>query len=316
MGLADRTPPTVEEYEGYKERLSNWGRWGDTDQLGTLNHITPDARRNAASLVRAGRSVSMAYTLATRPGPRNPFPVAHYMRRHGNIAWDYIGMNYHGLENTHIDALCHISTSDGDDAQLFNGRPASDVAITGARSNSIDRFRDGIVTRGVLYDVPLFRGTDHVTMDTPVHGWELEDVAKSQGVEPQAGDAVIIRSGAASFFASPDSMNTGSRGSATVPAPAAPGVHASALEFLYEHDASILVWDLQDDSNHDYPVPGGGALHYITLPYMGLPLLDNANLEQVAEICEAESRWEFMFMCAPLVIFGGTGSPVNPLAVL
>ena len=314
MGLADRTPPTVEEYEGYKQRLSNWGRWGKDDHIGTLNHITVDARRHAATLVREGRSISMANSLDTRPGPRNPFPVAHYMRWHGNIAWDYIGINYHGMTNTHIDALCHVMTAE--DGELFNGRPSSDVSVRGARSNSVDRFRDGIVTRGVLYDIPRFRGTGFVTFDTPVHGWDLEDCAKAQGIEPRQGDAVIIRSGSEPFFRSGLAGSGGARGSPTVPVSATPGVHASVLEFLHEYQASILVWDLQDESQHNYPVPGGGALHYITIPYMGMPLLDNAYLETVSEACASLRRWEFLFMCAPLVIFGGTGSPVNPLAVL
>ena len=315
MGLADRTPPTVEEYVAYKERLSNWGRWGDDDQLGTLNHITPEARRYAATLVREGRSISMGNSLDTRPGPLNPFPVAHYMRSHGNIGWDYIGINYHGLTNTHIDALCHVFTAE--DGQMYNGRPVSDFTIRGARSNSIDRFRDGIVTRGVLYDIPRFRGVDHVALDEPVHGWDLEDCAKAQGIEPRPGDAVIIRSGAAPFYRATAGQPQELRGSATVPGtPERPGVHASALEYLHEHDAAILMWDLQDAGRHDYPVPGGGALHYITIPYMGMPLVDNVTLEDLAVACQELERWEFMVTVAPLIIWGGTGSPVNPIALL
>ncbi len=317
MGLADRTPPTVEEYVAYKERLSNWGRWGADDQLGTLNHITPEARRYAATLVSEGRSISLGNSLDTRPGPLNPFPVSHYMRSHGNIGWDYIGINYHGITNTHIDALCHVFTAE--DGQMYNGRPVSDFTIRGARSNSIDRFRDGIVTRGVLYDIPRFRGTDYVSYEEPVHGWELEDVAKAQGLEPKPGDAVIIRSGSAALLRALQSGELtppGEGGSVTVPgAPPRPGVHASALEFLYEHDASVLVWDLQEAWGQGFE-GSGGAIHQVALPYMGLPLLDNANLEALGEACAELERYEFQFVCAPLVLWGGTGSPVNPLAVL
>ena len=325
MGLEDRTPPSVEEHRAWRERFRNWGRWGEDDQLGTLNLITPEVRAHAASLVRAGRSISLANPLDTRPGPRNPFPVSHYLRWHRGIAWDYFAINYHGLTNTHIDAHCHIFTGDGDAGdggggqRLYNGRPASLVSVTGARSGSVEHWRDGIVTRGVLYDIPRFRGAGHVGYEEPVHGWELEDAARAQGAEPRPGDAVIVRSGAEAVqraFDRGELEPPGESLSVTVPgAPPRPGVHASALEFLYEHDASILVWDLQEAWGQPYE-GNGGAIHQIALPYMGLPLLDNANLEALGEACAELGRYEFQFVCAPLVIRGGTGSPVNPLAVL
>ncbi len=66
MSLADRTIPTPEEFATYKERFSNWGRWGNDDQLGTLNHISEDVRQKAAVLVQVGRSVSCARPLALK----------------------------------------------------------------------------------------------------------------------------------------------------------------------------------------------------------------------------------------------------------
>ena len=307
MTLADRTPPTVEEYQAYRTRLSNWGRWGANDQLGTLNHITEETVCAAAGLVRAGRRVSCANPLATEQvlsGPRNPTPADHRMSIGQGGCGDYIGVSYHGFVNTHIDAFCHIFTSD---AQLYNGRPAADVTEHGAESNSIDRWRSGIVTRGVLYDVVRRRGVDYVTFDQPVHGWELEDIAKAQGVTPRAGDAVLIRAGATAFWAAhPDFQ----------PPWRAPGVHASALEFLYEHDVALLGWDLMEaPGQDDYRAPAL-PIHSIAIPYMGLPLLDNANFEELAGVCAELGRWEFLFAVAPLVVNGGTGSPVNPIAIL
>jgi kynurenine formamidase len=168
----------------------------------------------------------------------------------------------------------------------------------------------------VLYDIARYRGVEYVTLDNPVHAWELEDCAKAQGVEPRPGDAVLIRSGSEQWWRDHANAPAG-EGSQTVPGvPERPGVHASALEFLYEHDAAILVWDLQDAGEQGYDQPGGGAIHYIALPYMGMPLLDNALLDPLGEACAQLGRYEFMFVCAPLVVWGGTGSPVNPLAVL
>ena len=304
MSLADRTPPTVAEYEGYKKRLKNWGRWGPDDEFGTLNHITDAVRRQAATLVTEGRSVSCANPLAKTPGKRNANPAQHFMRFGPASCSDYIGVSYHGFVNTHIDALCHVWT--GEWGEMYNGRPSSDVSSTGAASNSVDRWRDGIVTRGVLYDVPRFRGGDYVALDAPVHGWDLQDVAAAQGIEPRAGDAVIVRSGCDPFWAANPEFPF------RFP-PDTPGVHVSVLEFLFETDAALLGWDLQEAGGQGYParIP----VHEIAIPYMGMPLLDNVNLERLAEACAELGRWEFQLTIAPLVVEGGTGSPVNPIAL-
>jgi kynurenine formamidase len=307
MSLASRTPPTAEEYASFKERFSNWGRWGADDQLGTLNFITPDVRRAAAGLVREGRSVSCARPLATErvaSGPRNPQPADHKMNILGAMGCsDYVGVSYHGFINTHIDGLCHIFTPDG---QLYNGRPKSAITAEGARTNSVDFWRDGIVTRGVLYDVVRHRAVDYVPFEAPVHGWELEDIAKAEGVSPRAGDAVLIRAGCDAFWAAnPDFAEPW----------AGPGIHASVLEFLHAHDASLLGWDLMEAAGQgEYGAPAL-PIHSIAIPYMGMPLVDNASFESLAPMCAELGRWEFQFVIAPLYVVGGTGSPANPIAV-
>jgi kynurenine formamidase len=307
MSLANHTPPTVEEYNAYKERFSNWGRWGAGDQLGTLNHITEETRRAATALVRDGRTVSCAQPIATAQvmsGARNPTPADHRMNVGAGGCGDYIGVSFHGFINTHIDALCHIFTAD---RQLYNGRPATEVTEQGAKTNSIEHWRNGIVTRGVLYDVPRHRGVDHVTFEAPVHGWELSDIAAAENVTPQTGDAVLVRMGATAFWAANPDFDQPWR---------APGLHASALEFLYEHNAALLGWDLMEaPGQEEYGAPAL-PIHSIAIPYMGLPLLDNANFDELAAACSELVRWEFLLVIAPLVVNGGTGSPVNPIAIL
>lgn len=306
MSRPDRRTPGVDEYDAYKERFRNWGRWGEDDQLGTLNHITREARIGAAALVREGRSISLANPLATSrilAGQRNPSPAEHRIDIGANGCGDYIGVAYHGFANTHVDALCHIFT---DDRRMYGGRPASGVTAEGARTNSIEYWRDGIVARGVLYDVPRHRGASYVTAERPVHGWELEDVAGSQGIAPRPGDAVLVRMGADAFWsANPDFE----------PAWRAPGLHVSALEFLYQHDAALLGWDLMEAPGQDQYRAPALPIHSIGIPYMGLALLDNANLEALALTCAELRRWCFLLVIAPLVVVGGTGSPVNPIAV-
>jgi kynurenine formamidase len=306
MSLANRTPPTIEEYGAYKDRFSNWGRWGPDDQLGTLNHITPEKRRAAAALVREGRTVSCERPLATAAvmsGARNPTPADHRMNIGAGGCGDYIGVSYHGFINTHIDALCHIFSAD---KQLYNGRPTSDVTEEGALNNSVERWREGIVTRGVLYDVPRFRTADHVTMDAPVHGWELQDIAAAEGLSPEPGDAVLVRMGATAFW----EANPG-----FAEPRAAPGLHASALEFLYETDAALLGWDLMEAGGQGAYGAPSLPIHSVAIPHMGLPLLDNAIFDELATACAELGRWEFMLVIAPLYVIGGTGSPVNPIAV-
>ena len=312
MGLSDRTIPSNEEYLSWREKFCNWGRWGASDELGTLNHITDEVRRRAAALVQRGRAVSMSRAIDTFAGPDNPYPAHHMVACAGSGGMlDYIGMFIHGFSQTHIDALCHLRTHTD---RYWNDKPTGAQGMPAEHSGTIDYWRDGVVTRGVLYDIPRLRGTEYVEPGKPVMGWELSDAAVAQGVEPRAGDAVIIRSGHGRYFA----IHTDRR-----PAFASPsGVHATAVEFLYATDAALLVWDWQDAPTEQQglpnPVPHAVPMHvhHMVLPYMGMPIIDNADLEALATACAQEGRWEFQFVCAPLVIPRGTGSPVNPLAIL
>lgn len=320
MGQTNRTVPTPEEFFAYRERFNNWGRWGDDDALGTLNHITDEVRRSATQSAMEGQTVSLANPIGVEGGPRNPMPAQHLVQINPRGSRDYIGLIFHGRVNTHIDAFCHFFSADG---HMYNGVPTSEVTSYGANFGSIDQWRQGIVTRGVLYDVPRLKGVKHLEVGDAVHSWDLADAAEAQGIEPRAGDAVLVRSGKAPFYeAHPDLQLQGSpaqwmeHGVAV----STPGVHASALEFLYDTDAALLGWDFLEASNQGYPAPFDAdprstPVHEIALPHMGLPLLDNMALEEVAEACAARGRWDFLFVVAPLVITGGTGSPVNPLAI-
>ncbi len=250
MGLKNRTPTTVQEYLDYKTRFSNWGRWGDNDQFGTLNHITPNLVKEAAGLINTGRTVSCANPLATHSvipdSHRNPRPADHNMSVHERGSGDYIGVSYHGFVNTHIDALCHFFTKSVDEGgRLYNDKDPALITNSGATTHSIENWRDGIVTRGVLYDIPKFRGADFVELENPVEGWELEDWAESQGITPQPGDAVLIRSGYGAFWEAHPDLEM------TFP-PNTPGNAPSIIEYLYDTNASLLGWDLQESGHRDY----------------------------------------------------------------
>ncbi len=300
--------PTEDEVRRYLESCSNWGRWGPDDNAGTVNLITPEVRRQAASLVKSGRAVSLAYPLNTTGGPGNWNPAQHYIRAWADASVDYIGLLFHGYATTHLDALCHIFW----EGKGWNGRPASDVTSLGAKFGAVDAWADGITTRGVLIDIPRFRGVPFVPLDEPVRGWELEAAAAAQGVELRAGDAVVVHSGRQAFYAAHPEHVPGQRPQ--------PGLHADVCPVLKKHDAALLGWDQMDARPSGYPMfeeppRPGGPVHVIAIVFMGLPLLDNALLEPLAAACAEERRWEFLLTVNPLHVRGGTGSPVNPIAV-
>lgn len=272
----------------------NWGRWGADDEKGAVNLITPAKRAAAARLVRNGRTVSLSRVFS---------PPQHYIRVNSDrgSAVDYYGFEYHGVTITHVDALSHMWDQNG----MWNGRDAAkEIDTFGARFGAITAFGDGIVTRGVLLDIPRLRGTPFVVADRPVTGAELEAAAKAQGVTIEAGDALLVHSGREAFVRAGHTY-----GSSTEPRP---GLHVSCSRFIRDRDVSLFAWDmhdaLPDPDGHRWPVHG-------VLYSYGVALLDNALLEPLAQACAEERRYEFMFVALPLRIARGTGSPANPIAL-
>jgi kynurenine formamidase len=297
--------PTEADVQGYFERCSNWGRWGADDNAGAVNNITPEVRRNAAALVKSGRAVSLAYPINTVGGPGNWNPAQHYLRTGPDFSVDYIGLLFHGYATTHVDALCHIFW----EGKMYNGKPSTDVTSNGARSGAVDAWKNGITTRGVLIDIPRFRGVDYVDVGRPVRGWEIEDAAAAQGSPLKPGDAVIVYSGRGAYYAANPRAIPGAP-------PSAPGLHADTVPYLKEHDAAILGWDQMDAAPSGYSVfKTHLSVHVLAIVFAGMPLLDNAYLEPLAEACKEENRWEFLLTINPLHVRGGTGSPVNPVAI-
>jgi kynurenine formamidase len=288
---------------------ANWGRWGDDDQRGALNLVTPQKRVEAARLVRTGRTVSLSHPLATRPREDNPRPAQHFLsverRGSGGIATDYYGVEYHGRATTHIDGLAHAWNEDG----LWLGRdPEHELTSRGSRWGGIEHWKEGILTRGVFLHVPRFRGTPYVTHDEPVHGAELEAIAAAQGVTMTPGDAVFVHSGRAAWDAENPTWGTEETPDGRF---RRPGLHLSCLEFLRDNDCAVLGWDMLDAAPNPWGIPW--TVHGAIFAY-GVALLDNCLLEPLSEACEEEGRFDFMLTVAPLVVVGGTGSPANPLA--
>ena len=192
-----RPLPSREEVLGYLKDDVNWGRWGPDDQKGAVNMVDDAKRLRAAGLVKSGVAVSLSREFPVTPAPNNPTPAIHYMRKGprepgGGMSTDYYGISYHGTATTHLDALCHVWDGNG----MWNGKdPNEMIQFDGAKYGSVDHWKEGIITRGVLLDVPRHRGTDYVTQETPVHAWELDDICAAQGVQMEPGDALIVYSG-------------------------------------------------------------------------------------------------------------------------
>jgi kynurenine formamidase len=309
--MPERPLPSAEEVKSWLRERRNWGRWGKDDEKGAINLITPAKRAGAARLVTSGRSVSLSRPFPTTPGLNNALPAHHYMktlpRGKGGYAADYYGIFYHGVASTHIDALCHT----WDDDAMWNGRdPKKEITFDGATFGAIEHWAEGIITRGVLLDVPRHRGTQYVTQDAPVHGWELDDILSKRNIKLEPGDAVCVYAGREQWqAANPNRAYSTPFG----PGPLdRPGLHISCLPFLRDHDVSLLVWDMLDHLPIGYDVPW--AVHACLFTY-GTALLDNALLEPLSDACKEEGRDDFMLVVSPLRVIGGTGSPTNPLAV-
>jgi kynurenine formamidase len=303
------TLPSEQEVESWLYSRSNWGRWGNDDQAGAMNLITSEKRVRAARCVKSGDSFSLSLPLPTGPaGAHNPRPVAHYFRgrqvgEHGAF-FDYFGIDFHGLGITHLDALSHFWGPKG----MWQGRdPFKAMVLDGAKWATVEHWRQGFTTRGVLLDVPRHRGQPCVDFDSPVHGAELASIAKAQRVALEPGDALLVYMGREAWDrAHPD------RPFASL-YEARPGMHASCLPFIREHDVALLLWDMIDATPSGYSI--AAPVHGALFAY-GVGLVDNAMMEPLAQACAREGRYEFQLSVAPLYLIGGTGSPVNPIAVL
>lgn len=297
---------TADTVARWMDELSNWGRWGPDDQLGTLNLITPEKRQQAIALARTGTSVSMSHNYLKERAADATSPFVHEMLGVGNAGpfrSDRYTLAYHGYAHSHMDSLCHMMAG----GQMYNGFVRDDeVTEAGCNRLSIINFKQGIVTRGVLMDIARLKGERYLAPGTPIHVEDLEAWEAEAGVRVEAGDILLVRTGRWARRADVGPWATSEQGA---------GLHASVAPWLHARGVAMLGGDYTNDA-----VPSGidGAvqpIHQLTIVAMGMPLFDNLDLEAVAEEAARQNRWEFMLVAAPLAVEGGTGSPLNPLAI-
>ncbi len=284
--------------------VSEWGRWGADDQRGRFNLVTSQKVLEGVAAVSDGTRICLSRPL--RRGPQTPDEELRSdwtsVADHGafGVATDFVGVWYHGVDNTHLDALCHVWEADG----LWNGRdPSQEVRPEGAAWGDVAQWRTGIITRGVLLDIPGLRETEYVTRDQPVTVSDLRAAARKQQVEVRAGDALIVYGGRELWTAEFGDY---------APGQPRPGLDDSCLTYVKETDVAAVCWDIMD-AFHSEGVPF--TVHRAIWAY-GVALIDNAYLTHLVEECRRRGKWDMLFIVAPLVVEGGTGSPVNPIVIL
>lgn len=283
--------------------LSNWGRWGKDDQRGTLNLITPTVRKQALQLVREGTAVSLAHTVDKAAAPDSPRPLGQQMTLDAaGHAMDLFTIWYHGSVITHIDSLCHYSHEN----KIYNGFDRAKIAEgVGCPDNGVENQKDGIMTRGILVDLPLLKKLPYLAEGTPVTVADLEAWEKFVGVKIRAGDAVFLRTGRWAQRAEKGPWNV-ARSSA--------GFHASVMPWLKQRDVALLGNDAVNDVQPSGVAGNARPIHQLAIVAMGLPLVDVMDLEAVAQVASRLKRWEFLLTAAPVPVLGGTGFPLNPIA--
>lgn len=297
---------SAEQYEQWQTELSNWGRWGPDDELGAANLITPAKRAEAATLVSEGFTVSLASTAQTYESLDNPCPIAWSMVRASRAsASDTVAYPcIHGPGTTHLDAFAHIFF----DGKMWNGYDVEGLVTMegGAAKNSIMAVKHGLVTRGVLYDLPRLKGVPYLEPGTRITVADLEAWEARTGVKVGSGDAFLIRWGR---WARQDALGPFDTGAE------AAGLDNNVIPWLKQRDVAIAGWETPGYM----PQPEGDisrlALHNFALTILGIQVLDRADFQALATAAAEREQWEFMVTIAPLPIPNGTGSPVNPIAM-
>ena len=295
--------------------LNNWGRWGTDDQKGTLNFLSQQKALNAIQSVEHGVQVSCARPVEFSASVDVPRPPQHFMVSAGDtyrpyesdereVAMDYFGLIFHGHTVTHIDSLSHFFWN----GQTYNGRPSTVVSTAeGATEFDVMPSTGGIVTKGVLVDAPLLRGVDYIERGDGVGVDDVLAAESEHGVKVESGDVLLLRTGQLgrrSITGPVDVWKDGSSG----PSP-------ELLPLIHEREVAVLGSDTGNDVGPNPYSKFTNPVHQVGIVGLGLWILDNAWLDDLADECKRQGRWEFMISILPLKLPTVTGSPVNPMAI-
>jgi kynurenine formamidase len=296
-----RAPRNLEEFDAMFQELNNWGRWGADDELGTMNLITAEKTRQAAGLVQSGVTVSLAHNPIPGVAPDNPDAAFnHTMGR--SLRSDTYEFTYHGYGVSHIDSLCHFLWND----RLYNDTPLSASTSDGCGKFGIENLKSGIVTRGILLDFPRLKGVPYLEPQTPLYVEDIEAWEQRAGVTVSPGDIIFVRTGRWARRAALGPWQVSGNSA---------GLHASVLPWIKERGVAAVGSDVATDVMPSLVEGVTQPVHTMLIAGFGSNIFDNMDLEALAEAAAAANRWEFMLTAGPIPVEGGTGSPLNPIAV-
>jgi len=311
--IADPNPAATTADAGGTPR-TNWGRWGDTDERGAINLIGAAEVLAGVAACRTGRTYHLGLKVQRKGVPLidfRPTPERYALFRDtdkemfaklgsdGTVAFNEDVLSVPTHNGTHMDALAHCVADD----TLYNGFPASAVeANRGASKCGIEKV-GSVVGRAVLLDVAAHLGVDWMEPGQRVDGDLLEACRSAAGVTLAAGDVLLIRTGWLDLFAS--------LGRGESPPFAQPGIDLTTVDFIADHDVAAVGAD--NAAVEVIPFDHGGYLpvHVALLHHLGVVLFEHLVLSPMA----ADGVVEGLFVAAPLLVTGGSGSPVNPIVI-
>ncbi|MER8042117.1 cyclase family protein [Streptomyces sp. NPDC094032] len=312
MSSPSALPP---EFHEIAKRVNNWGRWGQDDEIGTLNLITDEVVREAAATVRTGRRVPLAVPLEQDgvqtgmiPGRVNPLHVMVQINQElfgpGTVATSDDAVTLGLQAGTHWDALTHASHS----GRIYNGRPAATITAHGRAEFSGIHTARHLVGRGVLLDVAAAKGVDRLPGDHAVTPEDLDEAAEFGGVTVRSGDIVLVRTGQIQAYLAGDKHGY---------AFPSPGLSVRTPEWFHARDVAAvandtLTFEIFPPEIENLWLP----VHALDLVEMGMLQGQNWNLEELSTACAQERRYAFLLSAMPEPFVGGTGTPVAPVAVL
>ena len=299
-------------------QVSNWGRWGDDDERGTLNLITPEARRRGAAAVVTGVAFPLGVEVGADGPQPNPSPIGRFNPLHYMISMDGSWGDpptFHFSDDllvlptqsgTQWDSLAHVHYDD----KLYNGYPAAETLTTaGALRNGSDKqAMDGVATRGVLLDIARLKGVDRLAPSTLITPADLDAAVDAAQLSIESGDVLLIRSGHITAYTKERNRDLFNWQS--------PGIGLDCVPWLHERDIAAVATDtpnLEVLPGEDPAVIS--PVHLAAIRDMGMPLGEIFDLEDLAAACAADGVYEFLFVAQPLKVVGGIGSPINPVAV-
>ncbi|MGE0680978.1 MAG: cyclase family protein [Candidatus Binatia bacterium] len=311
---------TMEDVKALGQKYKNWGKWGTNDQLGTLNYITPEKVVESAKLVKQGKSFSLAIPFddkGPQTGSFGRFNPIHFMLQDGG---DIVAGAQNHLPNirytddavtmplqcaTQWDALAHILYED----KMYNGFAANEITSSGAKKNGIENAKSKIITRGVLLDMPRYKGKKWLEAGEAIYPADLDGAAAMAKVSVSKGDIVLIRTGQLAQVREEKNWGTYSGGPA-------PGLGVACASWLCEKQVAGYATDtwgtevIPNETSDAFQ-----PLHIILIVHAGMLVGEIFDFEELSEDCAKDNVYEFMFVAPPLPITGAVGSPVNPQAI-